>query len=121
MISFPTAKRFKITSTSDSYSRGQARIEKILKRFVTDHQSGLCEDSIISNRAIASIEDGDEAVWFQIGRELKDVGITSEMIQKHQEYITTWIKNLCKMENLRKGNHLRAKPPHRLLPAIAAA
>lgn len=74
-------------------SAGQARIEKLLEQLVAEHQSGLREESLISNHTIESAEDGDEAAWCQIGRELEDVGITSTLMQENRAFIITWIKS----------------------------
>lgn len=60
---------------------------------MAEHQSGLREESLISNLTIESAEDGDEAAWCQIGHELEDVGITSTMMQENWAFIITWIKS----------------------------
>lgn len=92
----------------NSCSNSQARIEKLLRQLVTEHQSGLREDSVISSRAMDSIEDGDETVWSQIGRELEDLGITSNMIKEHRIFITSWIKKA-----LQNGEFEEKGPPAR--------
>ena len=48
---------------------------------------------MISMDSISSAEDGDDTVWFQIGRELEDVGITPAMVTEHRTFITNWIKD----------------------------
>ena len=73
-----------------------------------EHQAGLREGSVISSRAMDSIEDGDENVWSQIGRELEDLGITSNMIKEHRTFITNWIK-----QALQNGEFEEKEPPTR--------
>lgn len=70
-----------------------ARIEKLLQQLLSEHQLGLRESSVTSVHSIKSAEEGDEEVWYQIGRELEDVGISPEAIREHRDYITDWIKN----------------------------
>ena len=48
---------------------------------------------MISARSIESAEDGDEAAWCQMGRELEDIGITPTMLQENRAFIVAWIKN----------------------------
>ena len=84
---------FKGALIDSSYSAGQARIEVLLKQLMHEHQSGLREDSVISNNTIDSIKEGDESVWSQVERELEEFGITPVMVQQHRAFITTWIRN----------------------------
>ena len=79
-------------STKISCSAGLARVEKLLQQLVLDHQLGRREGSVISTGNLVSAEDGDEDIWRQIARELDDVGITSDLIREHREYITDWIR-----------------------------
>ena len=58
-----------------------------------EHQAGLREESVISTSTVESAEDGDEAAWYQIGRELEDVGISASMIQENRAFIVAWMKN----------------------------
>ena len=81
------------------FSSGMARIEAMLQQLMLERQSGLREGSVISLESIASAEEGDEDIWYQIGRELEDVGITPDMLNEHRPYITAWI-----MEALSSGN-----------------
>ena len=81
------------------FSSGMARIEAMLQQLMLERQSGLREGSVISIESIASAQEGDEDTWYQIGRELEDVGITPDMINEHRPYITAWI-----MEALSSGN-----------------
>ena len=39
-----------------------------------------------------SAGEGDECTWFQIGKELEDVGITPSMIEEHKDFIVEWMK-----------------------------
>ena len=78
--------------TKISCSAGLARVEKILQQLVLDHQLGRREGSVISTDSLVSAEEGDEDIWRQIARELDDVGITSDLIREHREYITDWIR-----------------------------
>ena len=47
---------------------------------------------MISSHSVGSAEEGDEHTWFQIGRELEDVGITSSMAAEHKDFIIEWLK-----------------------------
>ena len=71
----------------------------MFQQLMLERQSGLREGSVISLESIASAEEGDEDLWYQIGRELEDVGITPDMIHEHRPYITA-----CIMEALSSGN-----------------
>jgi len=69
-----------------------ARIEKLLEQLTLEHQAGMREQSVISAHSIESAQEGDDAVWRQIGRELEDVGINHFMICEHKDFIINWIK-----------------------------
>ena len=92
--------------TKISCSAGLARVEKLLQQLVLDHQLGRREGSVISSDNLVSAEDGDEDIWRQIARELDDVGITSDLIREHREYITDWIRMA-----LETGELKEASPP----------
>ena len=92
--------------TEISCSAGLARVEKLLQQLVLDHQSGRREGSVISTDNLVSAEEGDEDIWRQIARELDDVGITSDLIREHREYITDWIRMA-----LEAGEFKEASPP----------
>ena len=47
---------------------------------------------MISSSSLESVEEGDQIIWFQISRELEDVGITQSMVAEHKDFITSWIK-----------------------------
>ena len=79
--------------TKTSRSSGVARVEKLLQQLMLEHQLGQRESSVISTSSLTSAEEGDEAIWSQIGRELEDVGITSGMVHEYRGFIITWIKN----------------------------
>ena len=74
------------------YSGTLARIEKLLEQLTLEHRSGLRETSVISNSSLESVEEGDQIIWFQISKELEDVGITQSMVAEHKDFITSWIK-----------------------------
>ncbi len=75
-----------------------ARIEKLLEQLTFEHQAGMREQSVISAHSIESAQEGDDAVWRQIGRELEDVGITQFMICEHKDFIINWIKSVLQSE-----------------------
>ena len=91
-------------STNLSCSAGLARVERLLQQLVLDHQLGLREGSVISTDNLVSAEEGDEDIWRQIARELDDVGITSDLIREHREYITQWIKLALETGELNEGS-----------------
>lgn len=47
---------------------------------------------MISNSSLESVEEGDQIIWFQISKELEDVGITQSMVAEHKDFVTSWIK-----------------------------
>ena len=55
---------------------------------------------MISNSTLESAQDGDETAWYQIGRELEDVGITSSIVQENRAFIIAWIKDALKRGQL---------------------
>lgn len=83
---------------------GVVRVEKLLQQLIAEHQSGLRESSVISVDSIKSAEEGDEEVWYQIRRELEDVGVSSEAIREHREFITNWIKGALIAGNFHEGD-----------------
>ena len=68
-------------------------VEKRLKRFLNEIQSGLREGSIITSQSseIASADE-EESVWTQIRKELEDVGITADDFAANREFIIVLIK-----------------------------
>lgn len=78
--------------TNPSCSGSLARIENLLEQLAFEHRAGLREESVISVHSIELAQEGDDAVWREIGRELEDVGITQPMIWDHKDFIIDWIK-----------------------------
>ena len=78
----------------------------MLQQLMLERQSGLRERPAISVESIASAQEGDEDVWYQIGRELEDVGITPDMVNEHRLYITAWIKEALGNGNLDENSVL---------------
>ncbi len=100
------------------YSASQARVQKLLQQLLFEHQAGLCEGSVISSDILQLAEKGNEEAWFHIGRELKDVGITSVMIRDHHQYIIRWIRNALKLGKLNEGADLPSAHSHSFTPII---
>ncbi len=79
--------------TNPSCSGSLGRIAKLLEQLTFEHRAGMREQSVISAHSVESAQEGDDAVWRQIGRELEDVGITQFMIREHKDFIIDWIKS----------------------------
>ncbi|KAI9892057.1 MAG: hypothetical protein M1814_001762 [Vezdaea aestivalis] len=67
------------------------RLEKLLTRYVAEKQAGSREGTTISVQTLQSIRD-DPGAWRDFERDLKDVGVTNEMLHEHRAYITKYIQ-----------------------------
>jgi hypothetical protein len=81
-----------------------ARIEKLLEQLTFEHRAGMREQSVISAHSIQSAQEGNDAVWRQIGRELEDVGITQVMIREHKDFIIRRIKSALQSDRFDEGS-----------------
>jgi ankyrin repeat protein len=68
-------------------------VQKRLDKFLKELQLGLREGSVITSQSseVASADE-DESIWDQIGKELEDVGITTQDFAANKDFIISWIK-----------------------------
>ena len=78
------------------------RLEKRLNKYLAEKQSGLREGSIVSVQTLESVRS-DPTAWKEIMRDLAEVGITSEMVREHRQYIVDWIKIAIETGALNEG------------------
>jgi hypothetical protein len=69
------------------------RLEKKLDKFISEVRGGLREKSVASAPdAAQAIESPD--VWFELRRELEDVGISPAVLEEKKDYILGWLKQV---------------------------
>jgi hypothetical protein len=69
-----------------------SKIESLLRQFFDAWKRGELEGSIVSMETIKTIEQGNDDVWREFGKELEDAGITEDQINENKQQITEWIK-----------------------------
>jgi hypothetical protein len=79
-------------SNREANRSSTSRIESLLRQFLQQWKQGELEGSIVSMETIKTIEDGNDDVWRELGKELEDAGITEEQINDNKQFITEWIK-----------------------------
>lgn len=77
-----------LTASSSSTSR----INRKLDKFVAEVRAGLREGSVVTTPDAAQTIESSPDVWYELRRELEDVGISAAVVEEKKGYILTWFR-----------------------------
>lgn len=81
-------------------STSQITVQKQLQQFLTQHQQGGKEGSVISSKSISS---GDSKTWRDIRKELERCGISVAAFDQNKAFIFDWLQDAMRSGKLDDG------------------
>jgi len=78
----------------------QARIERLLRKFLDEVSTGKREGSVVSTQTVGSLSADQKEVWRQLRKELESVGITPVLFEQHRTVIIASLQKAIREEGL---------------------